>query len=73
MASQAKSRYTEPQRRSIEHLDGPLLMCAGAGSGKTFTLQNRIAYALETGKAGEIDEILPSPSPTRQPPRSSTA
>ena len=54
-------RLTDAQRESIAHVNGPLLLCAGAGSGKTFTLQQRIAYALspESGPAvGSIDEIL---------------
>lgn len=55
------SKCTEAQRESIRHLDGPLFIAAGAGSGKTFTLQNRIAYALseESGPAlASIDEVL---------------
>lgn len=52
---------TPPQRQSIEHVHAPLLISAGAGSGKTFTLTQRIAYALlpESGPAvGSIDEVL---------------
>ena len=40
------SGFTPGQRQAITHLDGPLLVCAGAGTGKTFTLTQRIAFAL---------------------------
>ncbi|MEG1398114.1 MAG: UvrD-helicase domain-containing protein, partial [Raoultibacter sp.] len=53
--------FTPAQRQCVEHLNGPLFISAGAGSGKTFTLQQRIAYALspESGPAlSSIDEVL---------------
>src|SRR5215207_11471250 len=48
---------TLEQTHAVRHGEGPLLIVAGPGTGKTRTLTHRVAYLLATG-AASAREIL---------------
>lgn len=48
---------TPGQQKCIDTLDKPIVVAAGAGSGKTFTLTKRIAGALTSGYVKDIEQI----------------
>lgn len=52
-----KVQLNKEQKEAVSHDKGPLLIVAGAGTGKTALITNRIADLIESGKAGS-DEIL---------------
>ncbi|MBU4319435.1 MAG: UvrD-helicase domain-containing protein, partial [Proteobacteria bacterium] len=50
-------KLNNEQKKAVTHKDGPLLIVAGAGTGKTTVITRRIAYIIERGWA-KSDEIL---------------
>ena len=43
------SELNEPQKQAVLHKDGPMMIVAGAGSGKTKVLTTRIAHLMAKG------------------------
>ena len=48
--SEYLKKLNKPQKEAVLHLDGPLLIVAGAGSGKTSVLTSRIANIIKEKK-----------------------
>ncbi|MBT4693203.1 MAG: UvrD-helicase domain-containing protein, partial [Planctomycetaceae bacterium] len=49
MSEDILASLTEVQRQAASHINGPLLMIAGPGSGKTRVVTHRIAYMISQG------------------------
>ena len=49
MSENLLSSLNESQKVAAQHIDGPLLILAGAGSGKTKTVTTRLAYLISIG------------------------
>ena len=40
--------FNDAQKRAIEHVDGPMIVLAGPGSGKTTVITHRVKFLIET-------------------------
>jgi DNA helicase-2/ATP-dependent DNA helicase PcrA len=49
MSDDWMAQLNDAQRKAVVHPDGPLLIVAGAGTGKTLTLAGRVAHLIERG------------------------
>ncbi|MBI5793793.1 UvrD-helicase domain-containing protein, partial [Candidatus Uhrbacteria bacterium] len=51
MASDLLSKLNPEQQTAVTHVSGPLMIVAGAGTGKTTVITHRIAWLIEQGHA----------------------
>src|SRR3989339_981669 len=57
MSNNLLENLNEEQLSAVTHVGGPLMIIAGAGTGKTTVITQRIAWLIEQGKA-KPEEIL---------------
>ena len=52
-----KVEYSKSQLKAVSHLNGPMMVLAGPGSGKTAVITGRVKYLIEEAKIAP-DSIL---------------
>jgi DNA helicase II / ATP-dependent DNA helicase PcrA len=57
MSEDLLAKLNDEQREAVTHIDGPLMIVAGAGTGKTTVVTHRIAWLIDQGHA-KPEEIL---------------
>ena len=50
--------YSKEQQLAIKHVDGPCMVIAGPGSGKTAVITERIKYLIESAGVSPADILV---------------
>ena len=65
--------FNQAQKKAVSHGEGPCLVLAGPGSGKTLTIVNRIKYLIEEYKVRPEESLVVTLTRVAAAERKSTA